>query len=84
MLCPQRKGTVGTAQLNTMLQNLLNPPDPSKGEFQSMGYLYREQDKVMQTKNNYNIPWKRGQEDGEGIFNGDIGIIRMIDRRHRL
>ena len=79
VLCPQRKGTVGTAQLNTMLQNLLNPPDPSKGEFQSMGYLYREQDKVMQTKNNYNIPWKRGQEDGEGIFNGDIGIIRMID-----
>ena len=79
VLCPQRKGTVGTAQLNTMLQNLLNPPDPSKGEFQSMGYLYRERDKVMQTKNNYNIPWKRGQEDGEGIFNGDIGIIRMID-----
>ena len=79
VLCPQRKGSVGTMQLNTMLQNLLNPPSPSKGEFQSMGYLYREQDKVMQTKNNYNIPWKRGSEDGEGIFNGDIGIIRMID-----
>ncbi len=80
VLCPQRKGDLGVMELNRRLQEKLNPYDKSKTQFKSTYYTYRVGDKVMQTKNNYDIIWTKGEEKGEGIFNGDIGIIKMIDR----
>ena len=83
VLCPQRKGDLGVIVLNQYLQERLNPAADTKTQWKSPTYLFREQDKVMQIRNNYDIPWKRGEESGAGIFNGDIGIIRMIDRGSR-
>jgi exodeoxyribonuclease V alpha subunit len=80
VLCPQRKGELGVMELNKKLQNLLNPEAPGKVQFQSRFYLFRVGDKVMQVRNNYDIEWTKGQEKGAGIFNGDIGVIKMIDR----
>jgi exodeoxyribonuclease V alpha subunit len=80
VLCPQRKGELGVMELNRRLQTILNPKDPRKAEFKSFVYTYRVGDKVMQIKNNYDIEWTRDTEHGQGIFNGDIGIIQMIDR----
>lgn len=80
VLCPQRKGELGVIELNKKLQQCLNPPKPELTEFKSGIYTFRVGDKVMQIKNNYDIEWKKGDEKGMGIFNGDIGIIRMIDR----
>ena len=80
ILCPSRKGDCGTVNLNRKLQEVLNPPDRTKNELKtSGGRLFREGDKVMQVRNNYNIPWNKGAEAGEGIFNGDIGMITAID-----
>lgn len=80
ILCPSRKGDLGTVNLNRRLQAVLNPPDKTKNELKtSGGRIFREGDKVMQIKNNYDIPWKKGEEDGAGIFNGDIGILRKIN-----
>ncbi len=80
VLSPSRKGGLGTAELNTALQAVLNPADPHKAEFSTGFTGFREGDKVMQIKNNYDIDWHRESEHGLGIFNGDIGFIRMIDR----
>lgn len=80
VLCPQRNGELGVIELNKKLQLKLNPPTQSATEFQSGFYTFRIGDKVMQIKNNYDIEWKRGTENGMGIFNGDIGIIKMIDK----
>lgn len=81
VICPSKKGEAGTNNLNTILQNLVNPQDSKKNEI-SVGFrLFREGDKVMQIKNNYNIGWEKGKEVGEGIFNGDIGIITQIDKK---
>lgn len=80
VLCPQRKGDLGVMALNTLLQDRLNPRTEGKTEYKSVFYTFRVADKVMQVRNNYDIPWTRGEESGAGIFNGDIGIIRMIDR----
>lgn len=80
VLCPQRKGELGVMELNKRLQQLLNPETPGKTQFQSRFYQFRVGDKVMQVRNNYDIEWTKGQERGAGIFNGDIGIIKMIDR----
>ncbi|MBO5395875.1 MAG: ATP-dependent RecD-like DNA helicase [Clostridia bacterium] len=80
ILCPSRKGDLGTVNLNRRLQAVLNPPDKTKNELRtSGGRVFREGDKVMQTKNNYDIFWKKGNEEGEGIFNGDIGILKKIN-----
>ncbi|MBQ6897499.1 MAG: ATP-dependent RecD-like DNA helicase [Clostridia bacterium] len=80
ILCPSRKGDLGTVNLNRRLQAVLNPPDRTKNELRtSGGRVFREGDKVMQTKNNYDIFWKKGNEEGEGIFNGDIGILKKIN-----
>jgi exodeoxyribonuclease V alpha subunit len=81
VLSPTRKGGVGTASLNLMLQGKLNPPAPDKKERQFGDYVFREGDRVMQIRNNYDIVWKHtnGSEVGTGIFNGDIGIIKSID-----
>ena len=57
-----------------------NPPEPGKKEFKYGLYTYREGDKVMQVRNNYDIEWKKDGESGQGIFNGDIGYITKINR----
>lgn len=80
ILCPSRKGDLGTVNLNRRLQAVLNPPHKTKNELRtSGGRIFREGDKVMQIKNNYDIPWEKGKEQGEGIFNGDIGILKKIN-----
>ncbi len=81
VLSPTRKGGVGTMSLNIMLQAALNPAAPDKKERQFGEFTFREGDRVMQIRNNYDILWKRtdGSEVGTGIFNGDVGVIRSID-----
>ena len=80
VLCPGRKGELGTETINTVLQSQLNPPDKTKQEIRYKGYILREGDRVMQIKNNYDVPWFKNGESGSGVFNGDIGILTRIDR----
>lgn len=84
VLCPSRKGDCGTINLNRQLQAVLNPPDEKKSECKSAGRLFRVGDKVMQIKNNYDIPWDKGRESGSGLFNGDIGIIKDINVKNEI
>lgn len=79
VLCPSRKGECGSVNINKVLQAVLNPPSKSKREVSLAGKILREGDKVMQIKNNYDILWTKGGDEGSGIFNGDIGIIEKID-----
>ena len=80
VLTPGRKGILGTGELNQALREALNPPSKHKAEITFGFATFREGDKVMQVKNNYNISWlKDSGEFGEGIFNGDIGTIEKID-----
>lgn len=81
VLTPTRKGGVGTWSLNGILQTALNPPAPEKKERRVGEFTFREGDRVMQTRNNYDILWKKtdGSAVGTGIFNGDIGSIVKID-----
>ena len=79
VITPSHKGSAGTDALNPALQKALNPPDKSKREKVFGGITFREGDKVMQIKNDYEIEWERFGETGSGIFNGDIGIIKQID-----
>ncbi len=79
VLCPSRKGEAGTVSLNRYLQAAINPPAKYKREHAFGQRIFREGDKLMQTKNNYNIPWSSSDKDGLGVFNGDIGILEKID-----
>ena len=81
VLSPTRKGGVGTMSLNKMLQAALNPPAADKKERAFGEFIFREGDRVMQIRNNYDIVWKKtdGSAVGTGIFNGDVGTIRTID-----
>ena len=81
VLSPTRKGGVGTAALNMTLQTALNPPKPTKKERQFGDFSFREGDRVMQIRNNYDIMWRKldGSAIGEGVFNGDIGTVAAID-----
>ncbi len=81
ILCPSKKGEAGTVSINRLIQAMLNPPSREKNEIAHQGKVFREGDKVMQIKNNYDIFWTKGDEDGMGIFNGDIGILQKIDTR---
>lgn len=81
VLCPSRKGILGVVELNNALQFSINPPQRGKNEIKGISYTFREHDKVMQIKNNYDIIWKKGSENGSGIFNGDIGTILTISKR---
>ncbi len=81
VLCPSKKGDTGTVNLNSVLQEAVNPADQSKNEYNSGYRLFRVGDKVMQTRNNYNIHWESYDDEGDGIYNGDIGFIEMIDLR---
>jgi exodeoxyribonuclease V alpha subunit len=85
VLTPMRKGELGVERLNQVLQHYLNPASPEKQEKEARGTLFREGDKVMQIKNNYKLEWQikspKGfvREEGVGVFNGDMGIIREIN-----
>jgi exodeoxyribonuclease V alpha subunit len=81
VLTPTKKGGAGTAHLNKLLQASLNPPAPDKKERQFGEFIFREGDRVMQIRNNYDIIWKKtdGSAIGTGIFNGDVGTIQAID-----
>ena len=85
VLTPMRKGSLGVENLNEMLQRYLNPPSPEKNEKETARGRFREGDKVMQIKNNYQIEWEARNrygiaiDKGTGIFNGDMGIVQQID-----
>ncbi|MCL2874433.1 MAG: ATP-dependent RecD-like DNA helicase [Defluviitaleaceae bacterium] len=85
VITPMRKSAVGTYTLNNALQQVLNPKSPDKNERAYGSFCYREGDKVMQIKNNYSMPWRVVNnlglqiDEGEGVFNGDIGVLREID-----
>lgn len=82
VLCPGRKGELGTVEINKRLQALLNPPAEKKREITIEGNVLRTGDKVMHTRNNYDIGWTRDDgEVGGGVFNGDIGILEDVDVR---
>ncbi len=85
VMTPMRKGALGVEQLNRLLQERFNPPGPPKKEKEAGGTVFRTGDKVMQIKNNYQLAWEvRNRygipvKTGEGVFNGDIGIVREIN-----
>ncbi len=85
VLTPMRKGSLGVERLNELLQRYLNPPSPDKPEKESGSGVFRQGDKVMQIKNNYQLEWEiRGQygiavQKGLGVFNGDLGVIDSIN-----
>ncbi len=81
VLSPTKKGSAGTAALNKLLQGHLNPPTPTKKERLYGEICFREGDRVMQIKNNYDIMWQKTDAStvGTGVFNGDVGIIQKIN-----
>ncbi len=81
VLTPTRKGETGTRALNRLLQQALNPPDEGKKEKKYGETVFREGDRVMQIRNNYDIIWNKvgGSGMGSGIFNGDVGTVQTID-----
>lgn len=85
VLCLSRIGTVGTENVNRALQAALNPPSAKKLEMRMFDrFVFRDGDKIMQTKNDYDVEWTRGAEKSHGIFNGDIGRILTTDQvNHR-
>ena len=84
--CPSRKGEAGTETLNLLLQNALNPRSDDKREHRFRELIFREGDRVMQTRNNYDLIWQRQTDgkEGSGVFNGDIGVIDEINERDKL
>ncbi len=88
VLAPMRKGIIGVNNLNSELQQVLNPPSHDKNEKAYGQIVFRQGDKVMQIKNNYKLQWTRcginGETiEGEGVFNGDLGLIQDIDREEQ-
>ena len=80
VISPSRKGNAGTENLNIMIQSALNPQNNGKKEHKHRERIFREGDKVMQIKNNYEVDWTREDDStGMGIFNGDIGTVLRID-----
>lgn len=84
VLAPMRKGELGVEKLNVILQKYMNPKSDEKKEKEFHGILFRESDKIMQIKNDYQIQWEKKNdygdvyEQGTGVFNGDVGIIKRI------
>ena len=84
ILSPTKKGITGTVELNRILQMSINPPSQSKNEYKYGQTVFREGDKVMQTRNNYDIEYTtENGEDGVGIYNGDMGIVDSIHTQER-
>ena len=80
VLSPTKKGACGVIALNAMLQAALNPPDPRKKELAFGDKVFRQGDKVMHIKNNYQLEWEDGKGgDGQGVFNGDMGTVLTVD-----
>ena len=81
VLTPTKRGMLGAPSLNAMLQEVINPADPSKAELRYGSVIFREGDKVMQLKNNYGAEWRTAGSisTGEGVFNGDMGVVLSID-----
>lgn len=82
VLTPVRRGLLGSINLNKELQHVLNPPSEGLEEKIIGDRIFREQDKVMQIRNNYQLEWKRLDDftEGQGVFNGDVGFIQHIDK----
>ena len=80
VMAPMKKGDAGVFELNRLLQAELNPPSPGRAELKRADGLFRVGDKVMQTKNDYELEWEKDGDEGEGVFNGDIGYVTAIDR----
>lgn len=83
ILTPTKKGMFGTKELNMMIQKVLNPGDKTKLEKSINGVTYRIGDRIMQVKNNYDIYWENDEENGTGVFNGEIGTIVDIDEKEK-
>lgn len=87
VLTPTRKGVLGVTNLNIRLQEIFNPSSDEKKEKSSRDIVFREGDKVMQTKNNYSLKWFRiagvGENEGTGVFNGDLGFIQSVDEEKK-
>ncbi|MBO6061426.1 MAG: ATP-dependent RecD-like DNA helicase, partial [Clostridia bacterium] len=84
VLAPMKANIVGVNNLNAVLQAAVNPPSPEKRELIQGETVFREGDRVMQTRNNYRMEWQRSRrgsdaEEGTGVFNGDIGTVMHID-----
>lgn len=81
VICASRKGEAGTENLNIILQNALNPAHRAKREYRFRERIFREGDRVMQTRNNYDLCWERTVDgkEGNGVFNGDIGTVASIE-----
>ena len=81
VLTPTKRGMLGAPSLNAMLQEVINPPEEGKAELKIGSITFREGDKVMQLKNNYGAEWRTDylSGEGEGVFNGDMGIVEAID-----
>ena len=90
VLSPTKKGLLGTRELNKVLQEKLNPNINNLPERTSMGAVFRQGDRIMQIKNNYDIYWEREKENsdekevGSGVFNGEIGTILKVDEKEKL
>ncbi len=85
VLAPTKKSGAGVYQLNALLQAALNPPAPWKKEIAYGETVFRTGDKVMHIRNNYQLPWKAdGGEEGEGVFNGDVGFVSAVDNQDRI
>ena len=86
VLTPTKRGMLGAPSLNAMLQELINPPSDDKAEIKVGKVTFREGDKVMQLRNNYGAEWRTDYftTEGEGVFNGDMGIVEEIDTRGKV
>ena len=79
VITPSRKGRAGTERLNELLREAENPATHGKREIKLHGTVFREGDRVMQVRNNYDIPWQKDNIEGNGIFNGDTGVLLSLD-----
>ena len=83
VMAPMKRGDVGVFALNQLLQGALNPPGKDVPEIVHGQTIFRRGDKVMQVRNNYDLSWEKDGEDGDGVFNGDIGYILAVDRKEK-
>ncbi|WP_455089251.1 SF1B family DNA helicase RecD2 [Peptoanaerobacter stomatis] len=83
IITPMKKREMGTQNLNKLLQEALNPKDPVKNEYKTQFKIYRENDRVIHIKNNYEKQWISDKEEGSGVFNGDTGTIESVNLREK-
>lgn len=83
VLTPTKKGILGTKELNKVLQEQLNPQILGRRQKKSGEIIFREGDRVMQTKNNYDMYWEKQEENGTGIFNGELGKILKVNEEEK-